>query len=222
MTSSLIERDQAIFNEEGFNWIISCDEVGAGCAAGEVVVVAFAQHRDAIFIDHVKDSKKITSESKRCRIAAELKAVEKTKWISVSKSPKEIDKINIFQARMRAMSEAALLVLSSLPKNGKEKFLILVDGNKIPEDLTKYCKKKKNVEVRAIVKGDSKHYSIAAASILAKVTRDNIMNDFHNVYPVYLFNRNKGYPTKAHKAAIKKYGICPLHRKTWKTVKDVT
>jgi ribonuclease HII len=118
--------------------------------------------------------------------------------------PREIEKYNILQATLRAM-KAAVLNLDPAPD------FLLIDGiNHIPIDLPQ----------RAIKRGDASCFSIAAASIVAKVTRDRLMMEYHRVYPLYNFDRHKGYPTRAHREAIRQYGCCEIHRRTFRGVKE--
>ena len=121
-------------------------------------------------------------------------------------SPSKIDEINILQATLLGM-ENAVLNLEEKPD------FCLIDGNQIPQKLRGFSE--------AIVKGDGKIASIAAASILAKVTRDRIMQKYHEIYPNYNFAKNKGYPTKEHILAIQKYGITPIHRKSYKPISQL-
>lgn len=119
-------------------------------------------------------------------------------------SPQEIDKINILQARMEGFKRA----IAGL----KKVEYAIIDGNKIPEGLT--------VDTDYLVKGDEKLACISAASILAKVTRDRLMIEQAKLYPNYGFEKHKGYLTKDHLEALKQYGVCPIHRMTYKPVKD--
>ncbi|MEE9431511.1 MAG: ribonuclease HII [Melioribacteraceae bacterium] len=172
------------------------DEVGRGPLAGPVVAAAVIFDKDVI-IDGVNDSKKL-SEKERER----LSKIIKEKCLAYSfgvVEQKEIDKINILQATLKAMKQA-------VKKLSTEPQLILIDGNKSFVTET---------PVETIVKGDSKSFSIAAASILAKVERDSMMKKIAKKYPNYFWEKNKGYGTKQHVEAIKKYGVTPLHRKTF-------
>ncbi|HHE39393.1 MAG TPA: ribonuclease HII [Candidatus Cloacimonetes bacterium] len=183
--------------------IAGIDEAGRGPLAGPVVVAAVILDRDW-HIEGLNDSKKL-SEKKRNRLAWEI--LEKSldcKVIIIP--PTKIDEINILQATLLGM-EQAVLDLKIKPD------ICLIDGNKVPEKIAHYSK--------AIVKGDAKYASIAAASILAKVTRDRIMREKHEKFPVYNFRKNKGYPTREHIAAIRSYGITSLHRKTFRPVKEI-
>ena len=177
-----------------------CDEVGRGCIAGPVVAAS------VIFPNNysnksIKDSK-IISPKKRILIEKEIKS-SAIAW-SVSEIDNErIDKENILNASISAM-HAALENLRVTPK------YIIVDGNKF--------KKYKDIEHRCIIKGDSKYLSIAAASIIAKNYRDQLMKKLSEKHNQYDWHKNFGYPTKSHRDAIKKFGITELHRKSFKLI----
>lgn len=174
-----------------------CDEAGRGCLAGPVVAAAviFPIGTD---IPELNDSKQL-SEKKRDYLREVV--IEKALTCGVGiVSPCEIDEINILNASFLAMHRA-VEQLDSVPQ------LLLIDGNKF----NKY----KNVNHVCIVGGDAKYQAIAAASILAKTTRDSLMKDYHRQYPVYNWLKNKGYPTMEHREAIARYGITELHRRTF-------
>ena len=179
---------------EGF--LAGVDEAGRGPLAGPVVAAAVILPDDVI-IDGINDSKKL-SEKKREMLYDEIcqKAVA---YSIASVDEKEIDKINILQATFEAMREcvAGLLVTPSY---------VLVDGNRSPQI---------DIDHETVVKGDAKSMSVAAASILAKVTRDRYMKKMAEKYPGYGFEKHKGYGTKAHYDAISELGICPIHRKSF-------
>lgn len=170
------------------------DEVGRGCLAGPVVAAAVILPAD-FDIPLLNDSKKI-SESKRNALVNEIKS-QALAWHVSEVSHTKIDEINILNASFLAMHQA-LNELSITPE------LLLIDGNRF----TKY----KNIPHHCIVKGDGKYASIAAASILAKVYRDELMAQLHQQYPYYGWNKNVGYPTKLHREGIKKHGPCEWHR----------
>jgi ribonuclease HII len=184
------------FLTEKIKFVAGVDEAGRGPLAGPVVSAAVIFDSET-FIEGVNDSKKLT-EKQRENLFPQI--IDKALSFSVAAvSHGSIDKINILQASLLAMS-IAVKRLKVSPD------LILIDGNKIF-----------NYKVPAIpiVKGDSKSFSIAASSIIAKVTRDRIMKRLNGYYPQYLWSKNKGYPTKEHVNAIKVYGPSPLHRKTF-------
>ncbi len=172
------------------------DEAGRGPLAGPVVAAAVIFSSD-IFIDGVNDSKQLTEKERE-----ELVPIILSKALACSVtviSHKEIDRINILQASLLAM-KTSINRLSAQPD------IILVDGNK------SFAHK---VQAIPIIKGDAKSFSIAAASILAKVARDRIMKRLCPRFPQYLWSRNKGYPTRQHIEAIKLYGPSRFHRKTF-------
>lgn len=187
---------------QGFSNIAGVDEAGRGPLAGPVVSAAVILPPD-FKCSGIDDSKKL-SEKKRTLLFPEIKKNAVSVGVGIS-SHTEIDRINILQASLLSMKRAVDDLLQ------KPDYL-LIDG-KFTIDSP--------INQSAVIKGDSKSISIAAASIIAKVTRDAIMKDLHNQYPVYNFDRHKGYPTKAHKAAILKYGPCPVHRTSFKGVKEV-
>ena len=173
------------------------DEAGRGCLAGPVVAAAVILPED--FNDpELNDSKKLTA-LQRVRICERIKLYAFAWAIGVVDN-NQIDEINILQATYCAMHKA----VSQLHQQPE---LLLVDGNRF--------KPYPGIQHQCFIKGDSRFQSIAAASILAKTYRDNLMEDFHQQYPLYNWNKNKGYPTKSHRQAIKEIGVSPLHRITF-------
>ena len=169
------------------------DEAGRGPLAGDVFAAAVVFDSDTV-IEGINDSKKL-SEKKREQLFDEI--VEKAKFYSIKiATVEEIEKINILNSAMLAMKRA----VESL---GCQPDYVLVDGNKIP-DLA--------VEAEAVVKGDAKSQSVAAASILAKVARDRYMKEMAEKYPQYQFEKHKGYGTKLHYQMIDEYGASEIHR----------
>ena len=177
-------------------YLAGVDEAGRGPLAGPVFAAAVILADDVI-IEGINDSKKL-SEKKRELLYDEIceKAIS---YCVASVDEKEIDDINILQATFKAMRNA-VSGLSVTPD------YVLIDGNKSPS--TSFAEE-------TVVKGDSKSMSIAAASILAKVSRDRYITGIADKYPGYGFEKHKGYGTKAHYEAIEKLGICPIHRKTF-------
>ncbi len=195
---NLLKYDNNFWNN-GIELIAGIDEVGRGPIAGPVVsaAVIFEKFKKIEYLEDVCDSKKLTPK-KREKLFKVIKEEALSYGIGIV-SEKEIDKINILNAALLSMKKA-VEDLKIEPE------FLLIDGNKIPE--TCYPSK-------AVVKGDSLSFSIAAASIIAKVTRDRMMIDYDLKYPAYLFRKNKGYATKEHIEAVKKAGLCDIHRKTF-------
>ena len=182
--------------------IAGVDEVGRGPLVGDVVTAAVILNPNKP-IAGLADSKKLT-DKKRQLLAIEIK--EKALCYAISRcSPSEIDELNILQATMLAMSRA-VEALSTVPE------FVFVDGNRLP---------KLAMPAQAVVKGDSLVAEISAASILAKVARDDEMIELDARYPQYGFAGHKGYPTKAHFAALEQYGAIDEHRKSFKPVQRV-
>ena len=192
---------------KGAQSIAGIDEAGRGPLAGPVVVACVVMPRDSM-IEGVNDSKKV-SEKKREKLYDEIIQEAIAYGVGII-SQEEIDKINILNEK----KEGLTLAIKEMEKDLKEKQrgfekpeIILVDAlTKIDTD---------HIPYRSIIKGDAKSYSIAAASIIAKVTRDRIMREWDEVYPMYGFAKHKGYGTASHIAAIKEYGLCPLHRRSF-------
>lgn len=176
--------------------ICGCDEAGRGPLAGPVVAAACILPEGYV-PEGLDDSKKLT-EKKREKLYAEI-TENAVAWCAAEASPAEIDSINILEASLLAMRRAVAGL-------GVPVDFILVDGN-IYRGFDKPGK--------AVIGGDSISPSIAAASIIAKVTRDRMCADMHESYPEYNFAKHKGYPTKDHKLAVYEYGPCPIHRRSF-------
>ena len=197
----VVVADFSIENEIGANFIAGCDEAGRGPLCGPVVAAAVIfPNRDIEIPVVIRDSKKMSAKS---RATAYDWITKNTIWAVGECSPAEIDELNILWASMRAM-ERAVAALSRAPE------ICLIDGNRVP----------KNLQGRAVIKGDAKSLSIAAASIIAKETRDKIMRDLSVRFPEYGWDRNAGYPTAQHLTAIEKYGITKYHRRTFGPIKE--
>lgn len=182
-----------VFYKQGKIYIAGVDEVGRGPLAGPVVSAAVILPKNAFLIG-VNDSKKL-SEKQRKTLFQEINEQAIEIQISMENS-NVIDEINILQATIKSMEKAI--------NNFKQKpEQIIVDAVKLPNV---------NISQLNMNKADEKSISVAAASIIAKVTRDEIMDKYHEIYPEYAFNKNKGYGTKEHIDALKKYGPCPIHR----------
>ncbi|WP_231886142.1 ribonuclease HII [Marinomonas atlantica] len=183
--------------------LAGADEAGRGPLAGDVVAAAVILDPDNPIVG-LNDSKKL-SERKRESLFSEI--CDKALSFSIARaSVAEIDDINILHASMLAMKRA----IETLPVQAEH---ALIDGNRIPPELP--C------PAEAVIKGDARHAAIAAASILAKVTRDREIVALDNQYPNYGFAKHKGYPTAVHLAAIKEYGVCELHRRSFGPVKRI-
>jgi len=185
-----------ILAESGLWPVVGIDEAGRGPLAGPVVACALILPAGLI-IEGVNDSKKVTA-LRREKLSAVIKEAAVAYSFGIV-TPEEIDRINILQATMKAMTQA-VSGLETMPK------VALVDGTKPPP-----CP----CPVIFMAKGDSASHLIAAASILAKVKRDAIMDELHATYPLYGFNAHKGYGTVAHRDALRLYGLCPQHRRSF-------
>nr|WP_029407611.1 ribonuclease HII [Thiomicrorhabdus sp. Milos-T2] len=181
---------------------VGVDEVGRGPLIGDVVACAVILPKECQL--PLRDSKKL-SEKKRNTLA-ELIKQEAIGYCVALASPEEIDQLNILHATMLAMKRA----VSGLDAQGLSISQVYVDGNRCP-DITHSC--------HSVIKGDDKVMEISAASILAKVYRDQQMSELHEIYPQYGFNQHKGYPTAKHLQALKKFGMIPGYRKSFKPVK---
>lgn len=175
-----------------------CDEAGRGCLAGPVFAAAVILP-DNFSHPFLNDSKQL-SERRRMELRDIIKAAA-VAWAVASVSPEEIDHINILNASIEAMHRA-LRMLDPQPG------AVIVDGNRF--------KPYGSVECTTFVKGDGRFANIAAASVLAKTERDFYMMEAHKSYPEYCWDINKGYPTRAHRDAIEKYGTTPLHRMSFR------
>ena len=182
--------------EAGYTAVCGCDEAGRGPLCGPVVAAAVILPR-GIAIEGLDDSKKLT-EKKREKLFDIIKEVAVAYAIAEA-TPEEIDEFNILNASMLAMRRAvdALQIKADFA---------LIDGN---------CSRGFDIPTETVVKGDAKSYSIAAASVLAKVTRDRGCVEIDREYPMYGIAKHKGYPTKDHMEAVRKYGPSPIHRKTF-------
>ena len=183
--------------EEGVKLIAGIDEAGRGPLAGPVVVGVVIL-RETSFIEGINDSKKI-SEAKREKLYEEI-TNEAVAWSVGIVDETRIDEINILNATKEALTKA----ISNLKIKPE---IILVDALDKIDTLS--------IPYISIIKGDAKIYSIAAASIIAKVTRDRIIRSYDKIYPEYEFIKNKGYGTAKHIEAIKQYGLCPIHRRSF-------
>jgi ribonuclease HII len=191
-----------IKNYSGLTLECGTDEAGRGCLAGPVTAASIILPKT--FKNSVLNDSKQLSEKKRML----LKPIIETEALTFGVAhvfQEDIDKINILNASILAMHK-------SIEKLKSQPEFIIVDGNKFKPYST--------IEFKTIIKGDSKYLSIAAASVLAKTYRDIYMETIHEEYPMYNWKQNKGYPTAAHREAIKKYGITKYHRKSFRLLPD--
>lgn len=201
--NSAMESQLSLFAEPQYDIVIGADEAGRGPLAGPVCAAAVILPPDFPFT-LLADSKQL---SEKKRLLAEPVIKEKAvAWAVAWASPREIDEINILQASMLAMKRAYLKVSQQIAGFGGSRVL-LVDGNRIPDV---------DIPCQAIVKGDATIHEIMAASILAKNARDRFMVAASRVWPLYGFEKHKGYPCASHKAALGMYGPCPIHRLTFR------
>ena len=188
--------------KKGYKAIAGVDEVGRGCIAGPVTAAAVILNPQKI-PSGLNDSKKVSFKNRE-KI---FQSIQDTCTFCVAHSSvEEIDQINILQASLLSMKRAILGL------NIKPDF-VLIDGNKSPKGFES--------KSETIIKGDSKSLSIAAASIVAKVTRDRFMSRLDNEFPGYDWSQNAGYPTKLHKSAILNIGVTPYHRRSFKPVYNI-
>ena len=191
----------SLFEEPVYDITIGADEAGRGPLAGPVCAAAVILPSDFPF-EILADSKQL---SEKRRLEAEPIIKERAiAWAVAWASPAEIDKINILQASMLAMKRAYIKVASQINLIGS--CILLVDGNRRPDV---------DIPCKAIVKGDATVHEIMAASILAKNARDRFMVCAAKKWPDYGFEKHKGYPCTAHKAALKQFGPCPIHRRSF-------
>ncbi len=184
------------FRNRKINLIAGVDEAGRGPLAGPVVAAAVI-FKPEFYLEEVDDSKKLSERTREKLFEVIFENALAVEYDIVS--PNMIDKINILQASLLAMK-------NSVNKLNVKADLILIDGNKTFQH---------EIDRKAIVKGDAKSFSIAAASIIAKVIRDRIMVELDKEYPLYNWKQNKGYPTKEHIMHLRKHGFTKYHRKTF-------
>lgn len=187
----------------GVRLIAGVDEAGRGSLVGPVVVAAVILPKD-IYLQKLNDSKKISAHVRE-KLCKEIKSVA-ISWTAVEVSIEKIDTLNIYQATLEGM-KAAVKDLEVQPE------FVLTDAMKVEFE--------NNIPTKSVIHGDALSASIAAASIIAKVTRDNLANDWSKKFPQYGFEHNRGYGTKSHIAAINKFGFCELHRKSFNPVKSM-
>ena len=194
-----LEEFDQVFTNNGQYLLAGVDEAGRGPLAGPVVAAAVILPEDVAILG-IDDSKKL-SEEKREQLYDEIMKNAISVGVGVV-GAQEIDKINILQATFKAM-RMAIADMVPLPE------ILLVDGNQVIPQLTS------DIKQHEVVKGDAKSLNVAAASIIAKVTRDRMMQDYHKQYPEYAFLSNKGYGSIVHQKAIQEFGPSPIHRMTF-------
>lgn len=183
-------------------WVAGVDEAGRGPLAGPVVVAAVILPSTPGF-SGLDDSKRLSREQRETLfVEIQAKAVS---WAIETVEVEEVERVNVLTATLNGM-QRSVRALDPVPT------LVMVDGNRAPE---------LSCEVRTIIEGDRWVPSISAASILAKVTRDDIMRRYHEEFPQYGFDRHKGYPTPEHLEKLKEFGPCPIHRRTFAPVREV-
>ncbi len=207
-------REEKKLWKKGYKYVAGLDEAGRGCLAGPVFAAIIMIKNPKIQIPDIKDSKKLSAK-KREELYKILTTHPFIEWATARASEKLIDKINILKATKLAMKRAIKnlekkLSLNFYPgKNLKKIDFVILDGN-FKIDLP--------VSQKSIVKADEKVFSCAAASIIAKIKRDKIMENYHKKYSQYRFDLHKGYPTKLHRRFLKKYGPCKIHRRTFQLI----
>lgn len=200
--------------KQGRNFVIGIDEAGRGPLAGPVVAAALFLSSDFNFHTtknqkeflKIRDSKKITPKGREKLFDFLIENKDIRYGIGIV-DEKIIDQKNILQATFIAMKKAIEDLSNKEPKINMQNSIVLIDGRDILENI--------DLNQKSIIGGDGKVWSIAAASIIAKVTRDKIMEKYHEKYPQYQFDKHKGYGTKLHFELIKKHGPCEIHRKTF-------
>ena len=197
---NLKKYEENLYNE-GYKFICGIDEAGRGPLAGPVVVGAAVMPRDSK-LEWVNDSKKVTE--KRREILYDRITEEALAWGVGIISEKEIDELNILNATKKGLHLALGEVIEKLKQKPD---IVIVDALRETDTF--------EIPYQSIIKGDATCYSISCASILAKVTRYRIMREWNEVYPMYDFEKNKGYGTAEHIKALKQYGPCQIHRRTF-------
>ena len=203
MNSRLARFDRRLADARGLVRLAGVDEVGRGCLAGPVVVAAVVFPHGAD-LDGVADSKQLSRKARERIFPRILEAV--ADWAAICVSAGEVDTRNVLAASLWGMERAVSRLHWPVD-------LVLVDGNRVPQGL--------EGRSLALIKGDGRSLSIAAASIVAKVLRDDIMRRWDRHYPGYGFARHVGYPTREHQEALRRLGPCPLHRRSFAPVAAV-
>ncbi|CAN0158472.1 unnamed protein product [Ascophyllum nodosum] len=190
---------------EGFAMVIGVDEAGRGPFAGPVVAAACHVPADLI-IGGIQDSKKVAQHSHREALFKELTEAPGVIWATAEVGSRRIDEINILEATKEAMATCAQELCAKASEGTKPS--VLIDGNFVPPGLSE-------VNAECVIGGDSTEYCIAAASIIAKVTRDRLMIEYGKRWPLFGFEKHKGYGTRAHHEALRQYGMVEIHRRSF-------
>jgi len=205
--------------DRGFEYIIGTDEVGRGSIAGPVLATSCCiftntAEEELRLITGVKDSKELSEEERNAIYEQVINEPSIYKWKCAERSPKEIAESNILKATMSCFQESIqeLILEEKIPM---EVAYSIVDGKSTP----KLVNGPTPIPCRPMVNADAKVYTVSLASIIAKVSRDRLMREAHELYPMYNFDKNKGYQTRDHVERIHKYGPCPLHRTSFKALK---
>lgn len=201
LSDALLEREHILW-KTGFKAIAGVDEVGRGPLAGPVVACACILPKGIVF-HGVKDSKALKPQERK-RLADYLTSHPDVHYAIGLVTPEKIDQLNILRATLLAMQQA-IRALAVKPD------FVLIDGRDFPPT---------ELPKQTIVKGDATSQSIAAASIIAKVHRDELMDEYHTLYPEYGFNKHKGYGTQLHLDMVQKYGLTPIHRRSFAPFKQ--
>lgn len=233
-----------------YQTVIGVDEAGRGPLAGPVVCAAIWIPQACPSIEGITDSKQVTVEQSREELFEKIIATKGIRWCVAVVDAQKIDEINILQATMQGMRMAVNGIISgahqskpaSIERDGcyivtgeresswedfdPRKSYALVDGNRFPNIREKDIEAVKACDDilctgEPMVKGDGREYIVAAASVLAKVTRDRLMHGYHTKYPEYNLAQHKGYPTRDHMLAVHKFGASPIHRRTFAPLKHM-
>ncbi|MDD5107990.1 MAG: ribonuclease HII [Candidatus Omnitrophica bacterium] len=197
-----MKRYERELKRKGFDLVIGVDEAGRGPLAGPVVAAAVLL-RNFCFTNRIDDSKKLTCIRRK---EAFIEIKKKSQYAIAAVGHKQVDRINILQATILAMQKAICKLIKQLEPCELKRVFVLIDGN---------MRFNLDFPYQSIVGGDGKSLSIACASILAKVRRDQIMDAYHKIYPQYGFIQHKGYPTQMHRDILNKIGPSVIHRKSF-------
>lgn len=211
LPKSLPLRRSAVVDAASGKGLIGVDEAGRGPWAGPVVAAAVSVEPGAKGLERGITDSKLLNESQREWLYEQLTSNPKVRWSAAAVSSKRIDRVNILQATFEGMTKA----VAGIASDAKVRRRVLIDGNGIPATLAA------NHECEAIIKGDRKRFVIAAASIVAKVTRDRLMAKLDKKYPVYKFKEHKGYGTASHSKALQRHGVLGIHRQSYAPIKKI-